>query len=61
MWPKAAGFIVSAAFNPAASNDPAGFDLVINASPLGLNADDPLPIDVARLDADTVVVDILMK
>ena len=43
------------------ASDPAGFDLVINASLLGLNADDPLPIDVARLDADTVVVDILMK
>ena len=34
---------------------------MINASPLGLNPDDPLPIGVARLDADTVVVDILMK
>ena len=41
--------------------DPAGFDLVINATPLGLQADDPLPIDVARLDRDSVVVDILMK
>lgn len=45
----------------AASNDPAGFDLVINASPLGLKPSDPLPFDVARLDADTSVVDILMK
>ena len=45
----------------ARSNDPAGFDLVINASPLGLEADDPLPVDVARLDPDAVVVDILMK
>ena len=45
----------------APSGDPAGFDLVINATPLGLQADDPLPIDVARLDRDSVVVDILMK
>jgi len=41
--------------------DPAGFDLVVNATPLGLEPGDPLPFDVARLDADTVVVDILMK
>lgn len=41
--------------------DPAGFDLVIHATPLGLRADDPLPIDVSRLDAHAKVVDILMK
>jgi len=45
----------------AANADPAGFDLVINASPLGLKPDDPLPFDVARLDAGAAVVDILMK
>lgn len=45
----------------AAGNDPAGFDLVINATPLGLRADDALPFDVARLDAHATVVDILMK
>nr|WP_315187930.1 shikimate dehydrogenase [uncultured Albidiferax sp.] len=45
----------------APSNDPAGFDLVINASPLGLQASDPLPCDVARLDAGAALVDILMK
>src|SRR5437868_5884228 len=27
------------------ANDPAGFDLVVNATPLGMNADDPLPVD----------------
>ncbi len=43
------------------SADPAGFDLVVNASPLGLNAGDPLPFDVSRLDATAEVVDILMK
>ncbi|MES2958986.1 MAG: shikimate dehydrogenase [Pseudomonadota bacterium] len=45
----------------ADSPDPAGFDTVINASPLGLKTDDPLPFDVARVDAHAVVVDILMK
>ena len=44
-----------------ASPDPAGYDLVVNATPLGLKAGDPLPFDVARLDERAVVVDILMK
>lgn len=44
-----------------AGSDPAGFDLVVNASPLGLQPGDPLPFDVARLDRGTAVVDILMK
>jgi shikimate dehydrogenase len=44
-----------------ASPDPAGFDLVVNATPLGLQAGDPLPFDVSRLDANAAVVDILMK
>ena len=41
--------------------DPAGYDLVINATPLGLNETDPLPFDVRRLDGSAAVVDILMK
>ena len=45
----------------AASADPAGFDLVVNATPLGLQPGDPLPFDVARLDRSAAVVDILMK
>lgn len=44
-----------------ATPDPAGFDLVINASPLGLNVSDPLPFDVTRLEPHAAVVDILMK
>jgi shikimate dehydrogenase len=59
---------MSAADAPAAaprisvhSADPAGFDLVINATPLGLRDDDPLPFDVARLDPGAAVIDILMK
>lgn len=45
----------------AASGDPAGHDLIVHATPLGLNADDPLPFDVARLDPSATVIDILMK
>jgi shikimate dehydrogenase len=44
-----------------AGNDPTGFDLVINGSPLGLKAADPLPVDVARMAPHAALVDILMK
>ncbi|MFM2275246.1 MAG: hypothetical protein RL211_1118 [Pseudomonadota bacterium] len=43
------------------SNDPAGFDMVINASPLGLKDADPLPCDVSRMKPHAALVDILMK
>jgi shikimate dehydrogenase len=43
------------------SSDPAGYDLVVNGSPLGLNATDPLPCDVARMAPHAALVDILMK
>lgn len=41
--------------------DPSGFDLVVNATPLGLNPSDPLPFEVAALSPGALVVDILMK
>ena len=43
------------------SNDPAGYTMVVNASPLGMNADDPLPFDVSRLSADIFVAEVVMK
>jgi shikimate dehydrogenase len=43
------------------SNDPAGFDLVVNATPMGMNEGDPLPLDVSRLDARTFVGEVVMK
>jgi len=45
----------------APNNDPTGYDLVINASPLGLLADDPMPCDVQRLEPHAAVMDIVMK
>lgn len=45
----------------ATSSDPSSYDLVVNASPLGLRAGDPLPCDVSRLAPHAAVVDILMK
>jgi shikimate dehydrogenase len=44
-----------------ADADPVGFDLVVNASPVGLRRDDPPPFDTARLHAGAAVVDIVMK
>ena len=43
------------------SNDPDGFDIVVNATPLGMNAGDPLPVDITRIDARTFVGEVVMK
>lgn len=45
----------------AASADPADHDLIIQATPLGMRPEDPLPLDVARIAPGTQVFDILMK
>lgn len=43
------------------SNDPAGHDLVVNATPMGMNEGDPLPLDVSRLAPSTFVGEVVMK
>jgi shikimate dehydrogenase len=43
------------------SRDPAGFDLVVNATPLGMNAGDPLPVDMDRLEPRSFVGEVVMK
>jgi shikimate dehydrogenase len=43
------------------SADPVGQDLVVNATPMGMNAGDPLPLDVSRLSPDTFVGEVVMK
>jgi shikimate dehydrogenase len=43
------------------SNDPAGFDLVVNATPLGMKEGDPLPFDIDRIDGRTFVGEVVMK
>ena len=43
------------------SNDPAGWDVVVNATPLGMNAGDPMPVDVARIDPAAFVGEVVMK
>jgi shikimate dehydrogenase len=43
------------------SKDPAGYDIVVNATPIGMNDGDPLPLDVERISADTFVGEVVMK
>lgn len=42
------------------SKDPAGFDLVVNATSLGMRVEDPLPLDASRLSAGQAVAEIIM-
>ncbi len=43
------------------SNDPAGHDLVANATPMGMNEGDALPMDVARIAPSTFVGEVVMR
>lgn len=45
----------------ATTSDAAGFDLIVQASPLGMDNADALPLDPASVEPGAVVVDILMK
>lgn len=41
--------------------DPTGAALVVNATPLGMNADDPLPVAPSLLASTMMVADVVMK
>jgi shikimate dehydrogenase len=43
----------------AGSPDPHGFEIVINATPMGMNATDAMPVDPERLEPGCIVVDII--
>jgi shikimate dehydrogenase len=43
------------------SKDPDGYDIVVNATPLGMNDGDPLPMDVDRIAPSTFVGEVVMK
>jgi shikimate dehydrogenase len=43
------------------SYDPTGFDVLVNATPLGMNVGDPLPVDMARVAPTTFVGEVVMK
>lgn len=42
------------------SNDPAGYDVVVNATPLGMKEGDPLPMDADRVAPSTFVGEVVM-
>jgi shikimate dehydrogenase len=44
-----------------ATNDPAGYDLLVNGTPMGMNPGDPLPVDPSRLSPSTFVGEVVMK
>ena len=43
----------------AGKPDPRGFDIVVNATPLGLRPGDPMSIDASRLEASQLVADVI--
>ena len=43
------------------SKDPAGFDIIVNATPLGMKDGDPLPFDVDRIAPSSFVGEVVMK
>ena len=43
------------------SKDPEGYDLIINATPIGMNDGDPLPVDIDRIAPGSYVGDVVLK
>jgi shikimate dehydrogenase len=43
------------------STDPDGYEIVVNATPLGMNEGDPLPLDMSRVDPSAFVGEVVMK
>ena len=43
------------------SKDPQGFDVIVNATPIGMKETDPLPFDIDRIDPSTFVGEVVMK
>ena len=41
--------------------DPSGYDVVVNATPLGMRDDDPLPFDPSRLSPGAIAAEAIMK
>ena len=42
-------------------NDPDGYDVVVNATPMGMNDGDPMPMDVSRIAPEAFVGEVVMK
>jgi shikimate dehydrogenase len=43
------------------SNDPTGHDVVVNATPMGMNDGDAMPMDVSRIEPQAFVGEVVMK
>src|SRR6476646_2334869 len=43
------------------SKDPEGYDLIVNATPIGMRDGDPLPVDVERIAPGSYVGDVILK
>jgi shikimate dehydrogenase len=43
------------------SNDPTGYDIVVNATPLGMKPGDPMPVDITKIPSTTFVGEVVMK
>lgn len=43
------------------SKDPEGYDLIVNATPLGMRDGDPLPVEVDRIAPGSYVGDVILK
>jgi shikimate dehydrogenase len=43
------------------TNDPAGHDIVVNATPMGMHDGDPMPVDVARISPAAFVGEVVLK
>lgn len=42
-------------------NDPEGFDLIVNATPLGMKEGDPMPVDMSRISPESFVGEVVLK
>jgi shikimate dehydrogenase len=45
----------------AGASNASGYDIVVNATPLGMNKGDPLPIDVGRISPSSFVGEVVLS
>ena len=43
------------------SKDPEGYDLIVNATPIGMKDGDPMPVDIDRITPGSYVGDVVLK
>jgi shikimate dehydrogenase len=42
-------------------NNPEGFDLIVNATPLGMKEGDPMPVDISKISPHAFVGEVVLK